>query len=349
MSRQNSNFVSRTQSFERSRRFIQSVSDIYGKDEMEELLDEIRHLEPCNFQSGDIQDFEINGSRHLQNTGESTMSMSVQSWDSHAVYRHRMDNMKAPVEVIQSILIHFRPSQCLEKLELFRLAFLTCCIGSLTCVYLSEWMYLSSFLVFIVLFSSLCTIWLLIADIIGIIYFLPISWPKFNTLLFLCIAVALLTVSSLLIHHVNLPSMLDEALTDDSRHFLYIAGILSLLASLLALIQSLMTSFGRPYPIWCSAYKAEPDCPSPMSPPGSIPGSPTERPVMATMAALAGMSSAVVATAPRLGNRNRSALHDRDQVPLRSVRNSVSWDDGVKPSNSRLKQLNEYPPLLNET
>ena len=71
---------------------------------------------------------------------------------------------------------------------------------------------------------------------------------------------------------------------------------------------------------------------------------------MATMAALAGMSSAVVATAPRLTNhRNRSALHDREQVPLRSVRNSVSWDDGVKPSSSRLKQLNEYPPLLNET
>ncbi|KZS17270.1 uncharacterized protein LOC116918603 isoform X3 [Daphnia magna] len=304
MSRQNSNFVSRTQSFERSRRFIQSVSDIYGKDEMEELLDEIRHLEPCNFQSGDIQDFEINGSRHLQNTGESTISVSVQSWDSHAMYRHRTDNMKAPVEVIQSILVHFRPSQCLEKLELFRLAFLTCCIGSLTCVYLSEWMYLSSFLVFIVLFSALCTIWLLIADTIGIIYFLPIPWHKF---------------------------------------------ILSLLASLLALIQSLLTSFGRPYPIWCSAYKNEPGCPSPVSPPASLPESPTTRPVMATMAALAGMSSAVVATAPRLGNRNRSALHDREQVPLRSVRNSVSWDDGVKPSSSRLKQLNEYPPLLNET
>lgn len=271
---------------------------------MEELLDEIRHLEPCNFQSGDIQDFEINGSRHLQNTGESTISVSVQSWDSHAMYRHRTDNMKAPVEVIQSILVHFRPSQCLEKLELFRLAFLTCCIGSLTCVYLSEWMYLSSFLVFIVLFSALCTIWLLIADTIGIIYFLPIPWHKF---------------------------------------------ILSLLASLLALIQSLLTSFGRPYPIWCSAYKNEPGCPSPVSPPASLPESPTTRPVMATMAALAGMSSAVVATAPRLGNRNRSALHDREQVPLRSVRNSVSWDDGVKPSSSRLKQLNEYPPLLNET
>lgn len=72
---------------------------------------------------------------------------------------------------------------------------------------------------------------------------------------------------------------------------------------------------------------------------------------MATMAALAGMSPAVVATAPRGGNhRNRSALRDdRNQVPLRSVRNSVSWDDGVKPSSSRLKELNEFPPLLNES
>lgn len=124
MSRPNLSFPSRTFSFERSRRFIQSVSDIYGKDEMEELLDEIRHLEPCNFQSDEIQDFEIDGSRHLQHTGESTMSVSVQSWDSHAVYRHKMDSMKVPVEAIQSILVHFRPSQCLEKLELFRLAFL---------------------------------------------------------------------------------------------------------------------------------------------------------------------------------------------------------------------------------
>ena len=126
MSRPSSNFPSRTQSFERNRRYIQSVSDIYGKDEMEELLDEIRHLEPCNFQSGDIQDFEINGSRQLQHTGESTISVSVQSWDSHAVYRNKREELNSPIEVIQSILVHCRPAQCLEKLELFRLAFLVC-------------------------------------------------------------------------------------------------------------------------------------------------------------------------------------------------------------------------------
>ena len=70
------------------------------------------------------------------------------------------------------------------------------------------------------------------------------------------------------------------------------------------------------------------------------------------MAALAGMSTAAVATGPRLGgHRNRNALHrGGENVPLRPVvRNSVSWDDGIKPSASRLKQLNEYPPLLNET
>lgn len=91
------------------------------------------------------------------------------------------------------------------------------------------------------------------------------------------------------------------------------------------------------------------ECHSPCSPPASNPGSPTTRPVMATMAALAGMSTAAVATGPRLG-RNRSALHRGENVPMRPVvRNSVSWDDGIKPSSARLKQLNEYPPLLNET
>lgn len=124
MSRPNFDFPSRSQSFERSRRYIQSVSDIYGKDEMEELLDEIRHLEPCSFRSGEIQDFEIDGSRHFQQTGDSAVSVSVQSWDSHAVYRAKMEQLNSPIQVIQSILVNCRPAQCLEKLELFRLAFL---------------------------------------------------------------------------------------------------------------------------------------------------------------------------------------------------------------------------------
>lgn len=124
MSKPSSSHPSRSQSFERTRRYIKSVSDIYGRDEMEELLDEIKHLEPHNFRSSDIQDFEIDGSRILQNVGESTVSVSMQSWDSHAVYRHKMDSPKLPPEAIQSVLVQCRPRQCLEKLEILRLAFL---------------------------------------------------------------------------------------------------------------------------------------------------------------------------------------------------------------------------------
>jgi len=85
----------------------------------------------------------------------------------------------------------------------------------------------------------------------------------------------------------------------------------------------------------------------------SAPPSPASRPVMATMAALAGMSGVAVAAAPRLGvnhqqQRNRSALHSRDNVPMRVVRNSVSWDD-VKPSNARFKQLQHNSSMASET
>ena len=132
MSKPSSSHPSRSQSFERTRRFIKSVSDIYGRDEMEELLDEIKHLEPHNFQSSDIQDFEIDGSRILPNVGESTVSVSMQSWDSHAIYRNKMDNAMHQPEPIQSVLVQCRPRQCLEKLEILRLAFLVCILKFLS-------------------------------------------------------------------------------------------------------------------------------------------------------------------------------------------------------------------------
>lgn len=46
-------------------------------------------------------------------------------------------------------------------------------------------MYLSSPLVFVALFSTLCTLWLLVADMIGMVHFLPIPWPKFVSISFI--------------------------------------------------------------------------------------------------------------------------------------------------------------------
>lgn len=70
-----------------SGRYIPSVSDLYGTDEIDVLLEEIRDLEPpANCRAEDVQDFEIAGSRTAVANLESPAG-TVHSWDSHANYR----------------------------------------------------------------------------------------------------------------------------------------------------------------------------------------------------------------------------------------------------------------------
>lgn len=68
-----------------------SASDLYGTDEVEFLLEEIRDLEPACCQLDDIQDFEIAGSRadELSLSLESPLE-TCSSWDSHVHYRQRL-------------------------------------------------------------------------------------------------------------------------------------------------------------------------------------------------------------------------------------------------------------------
>ena len=46
-----------------SRHWVNSVSDIYGPDEIEELLEDLQRLEQAAFETEDIQDFDIDGSQ----------------------------------------------------------------------------------------------------------------------------------------------------------------------------------------------------------------------------------------------------------------------------------------------
>lgn len=78
-------------------RYIPSVSDLYGTDEIEFLLDEIRDLEPVCCQLDDVQDFEIAGSR----AGELSISLesplgTCTSWDSHANYKQQSGQTSHP-------------------------------------------------------------------------------------------------------------------------------------------------------------------------------------------------------------------------------------------------------------
>lgn len=78
-------------------RYIPSVSDLYGTDEIELLLDEIRGLEPVCCQLEDEQEFDIAGSR----AGELSLSLesplgTCTSWDSHANYKQRITQTPLP-------------------------------------------------------------------------------------------------------------------------------------------------------------------------------------------------------------------------------------------------------------
>lgn len=74
-----------------------SASDLYGTDEIEFLLEEIRDLEPACCQLDDIQDFDIAGSRagNLSLSLESPLG-TCSSWDSHVHYRERFAHNPLP-------------------------------------------------------------------------------------------------------------------------------------------------------------------------------------------------------------------------------------------------------------
>ena len=106
-----------TESSVATRHWVNSVSDIYGPDEIEELLDDLNRLELAAFETDDIQDFVIDGSQvgrerhhHVRrgprgrlraeaqggggpeyrypSPSAGSPTSSVCSWDSHQVRHH---------------------------------------------------------------------------------------------------------------------------------------------------------------------------------------------------------------------------------------------------------------------
>lgn len=109
-------------------RYIPSVSDLYGTDEIEFLLDEIRDLEPACCQLDDEQDFEIAGSR----AGELSLSLesplgTVTSWDSHVHYRHRIGHTAAP----WGVALHCDPTHLKTPTGIVRILLVVSCLNSI--------------------------------------------------------------------------------------------------------------------------------------------------------------------------------------------------------------------------
>lgn len=100
---------------------FRSVSDIYGTDEIDFLLDEIRDLEPTCCQE-ELQDYEIAGSRvgEISITPLESPLGTCSSWDSHLNYRERLgqaqlawgvalhcdsSHLKTPTGIVRILLV----------------------------------------------------------------------------------------------------------------------------------------------------------------------------------------------------------------------------------------------------
>lgn len=91
-------------------RYLNSVSDLYGADEISVLLEEIRDLEPASCRPEDLQDFEIAGSQTGGALGAGSETPgdvgTVRSWDSHANYKHHLPGSSPTHSIFSGVILY---------------------------------------------------------------------------------------------------------------------------------------------------------------------------------------------------------------------------------------------------
>ncbi|XP_064540995.1 uncharacterized protein LOC135430312 [Drosophila montana] len=241
-------------------RYIPSVSDLYGTDEIELLLDEIRELElePVCCQLDDEQDFEIAGSR----AGELSLSLesplgTCTSWDSHANYKQQQhtplpwgvalhcdpQHLKTPTGIVRILLV-LSSAVCLAC---------ECSAGTVQVgLFLLPLIGRLRLMVFCALFSLLITCLMLFLDISHIALMFPFNWTKVNTWMYLSIGLIFILSSTLLVHMV-LYATEYTWVSKHSKDTLLATGLIGFICALEALVLSGIASWP-----W-SQYRQVPD------------------------------------------------------------------------------------------
>uniref|UniRef100_A0A336M5V4 CSON010647 protein n=1 Tax=Culicoides sonorensis TaxID=179676 RepID=A0A336M5V4_CULSO len=225
-----------------------SASDLYGTDEIEFLLDEIRDLEPACCQLDDIQDFDIAGSR----AGNLSLSLAesplgtCSSWDSHVHYRERFahnplpwgvalhcdtSHLKTPTGIVRILLV-ISSAVCLVS---------ECSAGTVQVgLFLLPLIGRLRLMVFCALFSLLVTCLMLFLDISHIALMFPFNWARVNAWMYLTIGLIFIVGSSLLIHMV----FFAEEFMWVPRHTkdtLFISAIIGYVCAIEAFVLTLLT------------------------------------------------------------------------------------------------------------
>ncbi|XP_021933257.1 uncharacterized protein LOC110836415 isoform X1 [Zootermopsis nevadensis] len=199
-------------------RYINSVSDLYGTDEIEVLLEEIRDLEPASCRLEDIQDFEIAGSQTgvataAENDCESP-AVTVRSWDSHANYHHQLPGSSPTASLFSGVILYCDESHLKSSTGVVRVLLVISSVACLACLCSSGTVKAGLFMLpligrlrlmmFVTVFSLLVTCLFIFLDISHIVYFFPFNWGKVNAFFYVSVSVLYVIGSSLVIHLIHM-------------------------------------------------------------------------------------------------------------------------------------------------
>ncbi|XP_069700331.1 uncharacterized protein [Periplaneta americana] len=235
-------------------RYINSVSDLYGADEIEVLLEEIRDLEPASCRPEDIQDFEIAGSQTgVASAGIDCESpaVTVRSWDSHANYRHQLPGSSPTASLFSGVILYCDETHLKSSTGVVRVLLVISSVACLACLCSSGTVKVGLFMLpligrlrlmmFVTVFSLLVTCLFIFLDISHIVYFFPFNWGKVNALFYVSVSVLYLIGSSLVIHLIHMYHESYSWVPKWTRDQLLVTGILGYLCALEALLLSIIT------------------------------------------------------------------------------------------------------------
>ncbi|XP_022203607.1 uncharacterized protein LOC111060253 [Nilaparvata lugens] len=239
-------------------RYVNSVSDLYGADEISVLLEEIRDLEPASCRPEDLQDFEIAGSQSggaqggLGAGSETPGDLgTVHSWDSHANYKHHLPGSSPTHSIFSGVILYCDETHLKSSTGVIRLLLVISSVACLACLCTSGTVKVGLFMLpllgrlrlmmFVTIFSLLVTCLFLFLDISHVIYLFPFNWGKLNAFFYVSMSVLYLISSSLMLHLLHAYAETYSWVPKWTRDQLLITGILGYICAVEALVLSLLT------------------------------------------------------------------------------------------------------------
>jgi len=265
-----------------TRHWVNSVSDIYGPDEIEELLQDLNKLELATFDTEEFQEFDIDGSQLggldiLPTSAPSSPcarppspgAISSRSWDSHTHYQQFKEPPDdygwggggAPGHIIrplQAAVCYCDISVLRTPRTLLRVLVLVTSVACLSSLLTSGTAKLGvsalphfpklRLIIFVSLASALFSLLVVFLNISHLHALLPMDYAKMQTVIYLLVAVGYLAASSMVLSVLVTYSETQYSwLPSSTKHHLIATTVLGYICGLQTLVCSCQAARNKQY------------------------------------------------------------------------------------------------------